>query len=361
MLSCFDVTTTDLVLIHSIRSSTGKPYRSPWESHSLPESATLCARGLSQFAKQKGMRKLVDQPSDPRSAFCGSIGVIAFHDLKSNGVQIPLPKGVENGELFEAFAEYLPNHLDQFGPKDVVGVCTALGRLKERDEASLLAIAGLVSMDIRHYSVRQLAEILTAFARLRVREASNVLRKRVANIGFGSRGTLAQVMAPLDWDKAGEVLDPADFQPEDLAAEKVLDMALSKMDPKKKQGYIDQLKSTTCAVQAPVAIRNETEVAKSEDELLAKIKAEGRKATAEEIEELLARRRQRWRATAPKSQLSRPLCAGCTGEGPRPYQCGSCKSVRYCSPECQRGHWKAHKKKCRKRLSVQICVLSDFA
>ena len=26
---------------------------------------------------------------------------------------------------------YLPNHLDQFGPKDVVGAATALGRLKE--------------------------------------------------------------------------------------------------------------------------------------------------------------------------------------------------------------------------------------
>ena len=25
---------------------------------------------------------------------------------------------------------YLPNHLDQFGPKDVVGAATALGRLK---------------------------------------------------------------------------------------------------------------------------------------------------------------------------------------------------------------------------------------
>lgn len=34
-----------------------------------------------------------------------------------------------------------------------------------------------------------------------------------------------------------------------------------------------------------------------------------------------------------------------------PLRCGSCKSVRYCSPECQKGHWKAHKKKCRKRLS----------
>lgn len=171
-------------------------------------------------------------------------------------------------------------------------------------------------------------------------------------------------MAPLDWDKAGEVLDPADFAGEDLSAEQVLDMALSKMDPKKKQGYIDQLKkSTTCSapLPAPVAIRTTTEVAKSEDELLAKIKAEGRKATAEEIEELLARRRQRWRDTAPGSRLSRPVCAGCKGEGTRPYQCGSCKSVRYCSPECQKGHWKAHKKKCRKRLSVQICVLSDFA
>ena len=50
----------------------------------------------------------------------------------------------------------------------------------------------------------------------------------------------------------------------------VLDMALSKMDPKKKQGYFDQLKkSTTCSapVPAPVAIRT-TEVAKVEQEIL---------------------------------------------------------------------------------------------
>ena len=51
----------------------------------------------------------------------------------------------------------------------------------------------------------------------------------------------------------------------------VLDMALSKMDPKKKQGYIDQLKkSTTCSAPLParVAIRTTTEVAKVEQEIL---------------------------------------------------------------------------------------------
>ena len=32
-------------------------------------------------------------------------------------------------------------------------------------------------------------------------------------------------------------------------------------------------------------------------------------------------------------------------------RCGSCKTVRYCSPECQKGHWKEHKKTCRRRLS----------
>lgn len=39
------------------------------------------------------------------------------------------------------------------------------------------------------------------------------------------------------------------------------------------------------------------------------------------------------------------LCAVCSGPGS--HLCAGCKSVNYCSPECQRSHWKSHKKPCR--------------
>jgi hypothetical protein len=29
-------------------------------------------------------------------------------------------------------------------------------------------------------------------------------------------------------------------------------------------------------------------------------------------------------------------------------KCGQCKITLYCSPDCQRGHWKIHKKHCKK-------------
>ena len=62
-----------------------------------------------------------------------------------------------------------------------------------------------------------------------------------------------------------------------LPSAEVLDMALSKMDPKKKQGYMDQLKkSTTCpapvpAVPAPAEIRPKMEAAKVEQDILSKL------------------------------------------------------------------------------------------
>eukprot|EP00434_Breviolum_minutum_P020398 symbB.v1.2.017987.t1/scaffold1416.1/size119947/7 len=170
-------------------------------------------------------------------------------------------------------------------------------------------------------------------------------------------------MKSLDWDKAGEVLDPSEFlASEECSAEEVLDMAFCKMNAKKKQGYMDQLrKSNLVSVVKPQGAPDpKLEQGKSEDELLAKIRAEGRKATEAEIEELLERRRQRWRDTAPKTPSRR--CVGCGNvQEASPLQCGGCKTVRYCSQECQKSHWKDHKKKCRRRLAVKICVLSDFA
>lgn len=43
-----------------------------------------------------------------------------------------------------------------------------------------------------------------------------------------------------------------------------------------------------------------------------------------------------------------PKCANCSKEAGI-HRCANCKQVRYCSPTCQKEHWKAgHKAKCQK-------------
>jgi hypothetical protein len=46
--------------------------------------------------------------------------------------------------------------------------------------------------------------------------------------------------------------------------------------------------------------------------------------------------------------LLRHVCSGCGAEDAevRFKKCSRCMAARYCSPECQRAHWKAHKKTC---------------
>jgi alpha/beta superfamily hydrolase len=39
-------------------------------------------------------------------------------------------------------------------------------------------------------------------------------------------------------------------------------------------------------------------------------------------------------------------CAASACDATGTLECGGCRSVRYCSPACQRAHWKAHKKAC---------------
>ena len=41
------------------------------------------------------------------------------------------------------------------------------------------------------------------------------------------------------------------------------------------------------------------------------------------------------------------VCAVCSGPGKT--KCGGCQQVRYCGKECQKKHWKAHKKDCKKK------------
>ena len=44
---------------------------------------------------------------------------------------------------------------------------------------------------------------------------------------------------------------------------------------------------------------------------------------------------------------SRMNCGNCDKENPS-FRCSKCKESQYCSSECQRAHWKAHKLECQK-------------
>jgi len=94
--------------------------------------------------------------------------------------------------------------------------------------------------------------------------------------------------------------------------------------------------------------------------IIAKIKAGGQKATEEQLEEILQARRDRWEATRPVRRSR--ACATCgAAASAQMLQCSTCKTVPYCSRDCQREHWRTHKAKCQRRRTVNICVLSDFA
>lgn len=63
--------------------------------------------------------------------------------------------------------------------------------------------------------------------------------------------------------------------------------------------------------------------------MLAQMKAEGAKSVAKKA-----------------SQLQCAVCGKKAGNGVRLSQCSRCKAVKYCGPECQKGHWPTHKAEC---------------
>jgi hypothetical protein len=57
-------------------------------------------------------------------------------------------------------------------------------------------------------------------------------------------------------------------------------------------------------------------------------------------------------AMEAEQQSAAAVCAACgawAGQpGVRLQMCSRCKGVRYCGPQCQHAHWRAHKAKCGK-------------
>lgn len=95
---------------------------------------------------------------------------------------------------------------------------------------------------------------------------------------------------------------------------------------------------------------------------IAALKGQNRHATPEELEDLLQVRRAAWEDSRPPRP--EPVCASCGARAEKlgqPLRCATCRTVLYCSRECQKQHWRTHKVKCKPRRTANICVLSDFA
>lgn len=48
-----------------------------------------------------------------------------------------------------------------------------------------------------------------------------------------------------------------------------------------------------------------------------------------------------------KDDKGRKVCQSCLEHAEKLLRCGRCKTIRYCSKECQSKHWRIHKDMCR--------------
>ena len=51
-----------------------------------------------------------------------------------------------------------------------------------------------------------------------------------------------------------------------------------------------------------------------------------------------------------------PSCAAC-GVDNAAKRCSRCKTVSYCSPDCQKSDWKAHKARCKRVVALAALML----
>eukprot|EP00607_Mallomonas_marina_P005400 CAMPEP_0182439850 /NCGR_PEP_ID=MMETSP1167-20130531/86693_1 /TAXON_ID=2988 /ORGANISM="Mallomonas Sp, Strain CCMP3275" /LENGTH=182 /DNA_ID=CAMNT_0024633649 /DNA_START=1337 /DNA_END=1885 /DNA_ORIENTATION=- len=68
---------------------------------------------------------------------------------------------------------------------------------------------------------------------------------------------------------------------------------------------------------------------------------------------ILANRSQAQSQLPSKPRKVKPenKCGACGGYGVNLMRCSGCKNVWYCSASCQKKHWTAHKKMCKKKKS----------
>mmetsp|Transcript_9023 Transcript_9023/g.20056 ORF Transcript_9023/g.20056 Transcript_9023/m.20056 type:complete len:179 (-) Transcript_9023:902-1438(-) len=165
------------------------------------------------------------------------------------------------------------------------------------------------------------------------------------------------------WD-SDELVDPEEFlkrAPQDAEATQVLELAFSKLSPAKKASLLEPSSHEKDGPPLPAAAAQE--VLPGQDAWVPPkeqlISAECAKERAEELEQLLQKRREAWTASQPTSETN-ASCTHC-GEAAGVLKCGTCKAAQYCSKACQKAAWPAHKLKCKARRCVQICILSDFA
>ncbi|KAF1949232.1 hypothetical protein CC80DRAFT_279229 [Byssothecium circinans] len=61
-------------------------------------------------------------------------------------------------------------------------------------------------------------------------------------------------------------------------------------------------------------------------------------------------------ASSSSSQPESPptICAQCQASPSSLKQCNKCKSISYCSKECQKAHYKMHKKECAKLAQAYV-------
>ena len=66
-------------------------------------------------------------------------------------------------------------------------------------------------------------------------------------------------------------------------------------------------------------------------------------------------------AVATSISAHKVPCEMCSSLNERPLHCSGCQTVSYCNADCQRAHWKLHKKACKDRAAANVARFTTAA